>query len=72
MIGTLIGLIFVLIIVGLVWWAAKRVLLLIPLEEPFKTLVYVVSVVLLACICLWIASVFLAMAGIHVNYGGFH
>jgi uncharacterized membrane protein YwzB len=67
MIGTLIGLIFFLIIIGVVWWAAQQLLALIPLAEPFATMVRILLVVILVIIVIYVASVLLGMAGIHVN-----
>jgi hypothetical protein len=69
MIGTLIGIIFALIILGVLWWAVQQLMALIPLAEPFKTLVYVLSVVILVLVVLWIISVLLGLAGIHVGTG---
>lgn len=66
MIGSVIGLIFTLILLGVIWWALQQLLALIPLAEPFKTIIYVLSVVLLVCIVLWVATVLLGMAGVHV------
>ena len=39
MIETLIGLIFLVIIIGVFWWAATTLLRVIPLAEPFRTVV---------------------------------
>lgn len=69
MIGTLIGILFALIILGVLWWAVQQLLGLIPLAEPFATIVRVVMVVILVLIVLWIIAQLLAVAGIHV--GGF-
>lgn len=66
MIGTLIGIIFVLIILGVLWWAIQRLMALIPLAEPFRTLVHVISVVVLVIVVLWIIATLLGMVGIHV------
>lgn len=67
MIGTVIGIIFVLIILGVLWWAIQQLMALIPIAEPFRTIIYVLSVVLLVCIVLWIIAAILGIAGIHVN-----
>lgn len=66
MIGTLIGIIFALIILGVLWWAVQQLMGLIPIAEPFRTIIYVLSVVIMVLIVLWIISVLLGMAGIHV------
>jgi hypothetical protein len=66
MIGALVGIIFTLIILGVLWWAAQQVMGLIPIPEPFKTLIYVLMVIILVFVCLWILSIILGMAGVHV------
>ena len=69
MIGVLIGIIFTLIILGVLWWAAQQLMALIPIAEPFKTIIYVLMVIILVVIVLYILSMLLGLAGIHV--GGF-
>jgi hypothetical protein len=66
MIGSLVGIIFVLIILGVLWWGVQQLMALIPIAEPFKTIIYVLCVVIMVVIVLWIISVLLGMAGIHV------
>lgn len=66
MISALVGLIFLVIIIGVIWWAIQQLLPLIPIAEPFRTIVYVLMVVVLVIIVLYVASVLLGMAGIHV------
>jgi hypothetical protein len=41
----LIDLIVVLIVVGVLIWAAQRILAVLPVAEPFKTIIYVLIVV---------------------------
>jgi hypothetical protein len=65
-IGTLIGIIFVIIIIGVVWWAINQLLPLIPIAEPFMTIIRVLMVVVLVLIVLWIIVVLLGVAGVHV------
>ena len=67
MIGTLIGIIFTLIVLGVLWWAAQRLMALIPIAEPFKTIIYVLMVLIKVLVVLWILSAILCVAGIHVN-----
>lgn len=67
MIGTLIGLIFMLIILGVLWWAVQTLMGLIPIAEPFRTIIYVITVVIMVLIVLYVVTVLLGMAGIHVN-----
>lgn len=67
MIGTLIGIIFALVILGVLWWAIQQLMGLIPIAEPFKTIIYVLCVVVMVLIVLWIIASLLGVAGIHVN-----
>jgi len=68
MIGTLIGVLFVVIIVGLIWWAIMQIWPVIAqyLAEPFRTIAYVILVVILVLIALWVIIQLLAAAGVHV------
>lgn len=70
MIGTLIGIIFALIIIGVVWWAIQQLLPLIPIAEPFQTIIRVLCILVLVLIVLWILAVVLGMAGVPVNTFG--
>jgi len=54
MIGTLIGIIVVLIICGVLYWAIQQLLPLIPLPEPFRKIIYVLMIVVLVLIVLWV------------------
>lgn len=56
MIVTLLGLIFFLIIVGVIWWGLQQLLALVPLAEPFRTIIVI-----------YVATILLSMAGVHVN-----
>jgi hypothetical protein len=69
MLGAIIGLIFTLIILGVVWWAAQQLLALITLAEPFATLVRICIVVLMVVVVVWVAAQLLGIAGIHVPFG---
>jgi hypothetical protein len=69
MIGALIGIIFTLIILGVLWWAVQTLMALIPIAEPFRTIIYVMCVIIMVLIVLYVISMLLGMAGIHV--GGF-
>jgi hypothetical protein len=71
MIGVLIGVIFSLIILGVVWWGCQRLMALIPIAEPFKTIIYVLMVIILVIIVLYVIAMLLSLAGIHVSgFGG--
>jgi hypothetical protein len=66
MIGAIVSLIFLIVLLGVLFWAGQRLLALIPLAEPFKTILYVLIVLLTVVIVLYVLSVILGMAGIHV------
>lgn len=66
MLGTLIGIIFVLIILGVIWWGVQQLLPLIPIAEPFRTIIRVLMIIILVVIVLWVIAALLGMAGIHV------
>ena len=67
MIGTVLGLIFICIILGVVWWAVQQLIALVPLAEPFATIVRVLIILVGVLIVLWILIWILGAAGIHVN-----
>lgn len=67
MIGTLIGIIFLCIVLGVVWWAVQQLLPLIPIAEPFATIIRVLLVVILVFIVLYVIMALLGAGGIHVN-----
>jgi hypothetical protein len=54
MIGTLIGIIVLLIVVGVIWWAIQQLLPLIPLPEPFARIINVLLILILVLIVLYI------------------
>ena len=66
MIGTLIGIIFALVVLGVIWWAVQQLLPLIPLGEPFATIVRVLMVVIMVLIVLWVIAALLGVGGVHV------
>lgn len=70
MIGTVIGLILLCVVMGFVWWAVQQLLALVPLAEPFATIVRVLLVLVVVLIVVWAITVILGMAGIHVNTFG--
>jgi hypothetical protein len=65
-IGTLVAVIFALIIMGVIWWAIQQLLPLIPLGEPFRRIIYVLMMVVLVLIVLWVILILLGAAGVHV------
>lgn len=70
MIGTIIGIIFALVVLGVVWWAVQQLLPLIPMGEPFATIVRVLITVLAVLVVLWVIATLLGMAGFPVPFFG--
>lgn len=66
MIGTLIGIIFLCIVIGVIYWAIQQLLPLIPIAEPFSTIIRVLMVVILVLIVLYVIVQLLGAAGVHV------
>jgi len=66
MIGMLIGIIFVVILLGTLWWAVQQLLPLIPIAEPFRTILRVLMVAILVIIVLWVIVQILQVGDIHV------
>jgi hypothetical protein len=66
-IGTLIGIIVLLVVLGVVWWAIQQLLPLIPLGEPFATIIRVLMTVIIVLIVLWVILLLLGAAGVHVG-----
>lgn len=68
MIGVLISIIVTLIILGVVWWAIQQLLPLIPIAEPFATIIRVLMTVILVLIVLWVMLQLLGYAGVHTPF----
>lgn len=66
MIGTVIGLILLVIVLGFLWWAGQELLKLIPLAEPFATILRILLVLLLVVIVIYVFIQLVGLAGIHV------
>jgi len=52
MIAALFWLFVALILIGVLFWAAERILAVMPMAEPFKTIAYVVLVVIAVIIAI--------------------
>lgn len=69
MIGALIGIIVTIIILGVIFWAFQQLLPLIPLGEPFITILRVLLVVLAVIVVVWVCVQLLGVGGIMVPFG---
>lgn len=67
MIGTLIGILLTLIVLGVIWWAIQQLMPLIPVAEPFKTIIRIVMVVVLVLVVVWVIVQLLAAGGVPVR-----
>ena len=65
-IGTLIAVIITLIVLGVIWWALQQLMPLIPLGEPFRTIIRVLMTVIIVLVVLWVMLILLSAAGVHV------
>ena len=54
MIGTIIGIIITLIVIGVIWWAVEQLLPLIPLPDPIARIIRVLLILLLVFIVLYV------------------
>lgn len=66
LIGTLIGIIIILVVCGVVYWAIQQLLPLIPIAEPFSTIIRVLMTVILVLVVLWVILILLGAAGVRV------
>ncbi len=66
MIGTLIGLLFLLIVAGFLFWAAQQLIALVPMAEPFSTLIRIVIYAIILLVVLYALTVLLGMMGVSV------
>ncbi len=66
MLATIIGLILTCVVLGVLLWAAQSLIALIPLAEPFATIIRILFVVLLVIIVIWFLVTLLGYAGVHV------
>jgi hypothetical protein len=66
MIGAVIGLILLVVFLGVVFYCVQMLLPLIPLAEPFATILRVLVILLVAIVVIYVIIVLLGMAGVHV------
>jgi uncharacterized membrane protein YwzB len=66
MIGTLIGILVAVIILGVIWWALTEIMRVLPIAEPFATIARVLMTLIVVVVAIWIIIQLLGVAGIHV------
>jgi peptidoglycan biosynthesis protein MviN/MurJ (putative lipid II flippase) len=64
MIGSLFYIIAALIIMGVIWWALQQLIGLIPMAEPFPTIIRVVLVIIMVIVVLWVIYSLLELSGV--------
>lgn len=64
-IGSFLGLLAVLVILGVIIWGAQRILAVIPIAEPFRTVIWVVLVIAAVFICLSVLGLLPSGLGFH-------
>lgn len=73
MIGALIGLILLVLVAGFCFWAIQQLLGLVPLAEPFATLLRILLYAIVLIIVIYAIVYLLGMMGVHVPaFGGMH
>jgi hypothetical protein len=68
MIGALIGFIILLLVAGFLFWAVQQLIGLVPLAEPFATLVRICLYGLVLLIVIWGIVTLLGMVGVAVPF----
>lgn len=55
---SLIGILVAIIVVGILLWAISKVLGVVPIPDPFKTIIWVVAVILAVLLFIQIAGLY--------------
>jgi hypothetical protein len=53
-------------LLGVLFWALQTILAVIPMAEPFATIVRVLVIVMVVLVALWIVLQLLGLIGVHV------
>jgi hypothetical protein len=67
MIGTLIGLILTLVVVGVVIWGVLEILKTVPLPPQFAVVIRVLVVIVCVLVAVWVIAALLGVAGVPVR-----
>jgi len=70
MVGALIGVIIVLIVTGVIYWAVEQLLPLIPLPDPFRQIIRVLMILILVLIVIYV--ILMLLGGIVTLPGWLH
>ena len=70
MIGILIGLIILCLVVGFLFWAGPQLISLVPVAEPFSTLIRILYAGIILCVVIYAIYMLVGMAGVAFpNFG---
>ena len=67
MLGALIGLIVVCIVLGFCWWAFHQLIGLVPIAEPFVTLIRILFAAIILVVVIWAIMFLLGQVGVPVT-----
>jgi hypothetical protein len=70
MIGALIGFIILLLVAGFLLWAVQQLIGLVPLAEPFATLVRIALYGIVLLVVIWGIVYLLGLLGVAVPFHG--
>ncbi len=67
-IGAFVAFLLLIVLAGLVWWAVQQLIALVPMTEPFITIVRIVMAFVVFAIVAWAIVTLLGMFGISVPF----
>ena len=70
LLGTLVAIILLVVLLGFGWWAVQKLLALIPLAEPFATILHVLLILVLVVVVICVIVMGLGAVGVHVPFFG--
>jgi hypothetical protein len=70
MVGALIGLILLCLVLGFLFWAGPQLMALVPMAEPFTTIVRILMAGIVLIIVIYAIIYLLQMAGVQVPSWG--
>ena len=71
LIGTLIGIVLLLVIVGVLLWGGQQLLALVPMPEWLRTIIFVLGVIVRVVVAVMCVASLLAAIGIPVRMPSF-
>lgn len=68
MLGALIGFLLLLLVAGFIFWAVQQLLALVPMAEPFATIIRIVLYAIVLLIVIYAIVTLLGFAGVVVPH----